>query len=86
MNTAERVQILDETVCNSHRANTSWRVMNQTILPRFEQNKLFNHGIGNRPWKRKKSELKSVKLRFKIDLVSYPYCVKELGKYIFRIL
>ena len=33
MNTATRVQILDETDCNSHSTNTLGKGMNQIILP-----------------------------------------------------
>ena len=33
MNTATRVQILDKTVCISHRANTLGRGINPIILP-----------------------------------------------------
>ena len=33
MDTAIRVQILDETVCISHSANTHGKGMNTTILP-----------------------------------------------------
>ena len=33
MDTATRVQILDEAVCISHSANTIWKGIHLTILP-----------------------------------------------------
>ena len=53
MNTATRVQILDDAVCISHSANTLGKGMNPTILPQavgniVDQTWFFNLGMTTR--------------------------------------
>ena len=64
MDTATRVQILDETDCISHSTNTLGEGMNPIILPPAMVRQLVKE--------KENSEFKPVKLRLKIDLVSYP--------------
>ena len=70
MDTATRVQILDETDCISH---STWEGMNPIILPPamgkiVGQTRFFSLGEATSRAEGKNS----VKLRLKIDLVSYP--------------
>ena len=79
MDTATRVQILDETDCISHSTNTLGKGMNPIILPPIVgQTGFFSLGEATSLGEGK---LKPVKLRLKIDLVSYPARAEELGKY-----
>ena len=76
MDTVTRVQILDETDCISHSTNTLGKGMNPIILPpamgkqqdRLGSSALMRHLVQEK----ENSEFKPVKLRLKIDLVSYP--------------
>ena len=80
MDTVTRVQILDETDCISHSTNTLGKGMNPIILPPtglivaqtgfFNLGEATSVGVG-----------KLVKLRLKIDRVSYPARAEGLGKY-----
>ena len=76
MNTATRVQILDETDCISHSTNTLGKGMNPIILPPAmgkQQDRLGSSALVRQLVQEKEnSEFKPVKLRLKIDLVSYP--------------
>ncbi len=84
MDTATRVKILDETDCISHSTNTLGEGMNPIILPlamgKYRTDQVLQPWRGNQS-KRRKTEFKPVKLRLKIDLVSYPARAKGLGKY-----
>ena len=74
MNTAIRVQILDATDCISH--NSLGKGMNPIILPPAmgkQQDRLGSSALVRQLVQEKEnSEFKPVKLRLKIDLVSYP--------------
>ena len=76
MDTATRVQILDETDCISHSTNTLGKGMNPIILPPAmgkQQGRLGPSALVRQLVQEKEnSEFKPVKLRLKIDLVSYP--------------
>ena len=76
MDTATRVQILDETDCISHSTNALRKGMNPIILPQLWVNSRTDWVLqpwwGNYSRRRKNSEFKPVELRLKIDLVSYP--------------
>ena len=82
MNTATRVQTLDEAIYISHNANTLG--MNPIILPPA-MGKIFGQTDPryDNQSKRKKT-LKSNELNFalKFDLVSHPADMEGLGKYI----
>ena len=81
MDTPTRVQILDETGCISHSTNTLGKGMNPIILPPamvgqtiiFSLGETTSLGEGN-------SEFKPVKIRLKIDLVSYPARAEGVGQ------
>ena len=73
--------ILAETDCISYSTNTLEKGMNPIILPAPRQTKFFSLGVAtsHTKWQlvtpvatKKNSEFKPVKLRLKIDLVSYP--------------
>ena len=85
MDTVTRVQILDETNCISHSTNTIGKGMNPIILlPAMgkQQGILGSSALVRQLVQEKEnSELKPVKLRLKIDLVSYPARAEGLGKY-----
>ena len=72
MDTAIRVQILDETDCISHSINTIGKGMNPVILPLTMVKKKSRLGSSATVYEKENSEFKPVKLRLKIDLVSYP--------------
>ena len=73
MDMATRVQILDETDCISHSTNTLGKGMNPIILPPAMEDRLGSSVLVRQLVLEKEcSELKPVKLRLKIDLVSYP--------------
>ena len=73
MDTATRVQILDETDGISHSTNTLGKGMNPITLPPG-QTGFFSLGEATQ----RRKTLKPVKLRLKIDLVSYPARAKVL--------
>ncbi len=76
MNTATQVQILDDTDCISHSTNTLGKGMNPIILPPAmgkQQDRIGSSALVRQLVQEKEnSEFKPVKLRLKIDLVSYP--------------
>ena len=76
MDMATRVQILDETDCNSQSTNTLGKGMNRIILPTAigkQQGRLGSSALVRKLVSEKdNSEFKPVKLRLKIDLVLYP--------------
>ena len=86
---ATRVQILDETDCISHSTYTLGKGMNPIILPPAmgkQQGRLGSSALVRQLVQDKEnSEFKLVKLRLKIDLVSYPARVEGLGKYIYPL-
>ena len=76
MDTATRVQILDESDCISHSTNTLGKGMNP-IYYHSSYGKIVGQivffSLGEATSQEKEnSEFKPVKLRLKIDLVSYP--------------
>ena len=71
MDTATRVQILDETNCISHSTNTLGKGMNPIILSP-SMGKYLQPWWVNESKKKKTLNSKPVKLHLKIDLVSYP--------------
>ncbi len=78
MDKVTRLQILDETDFISHSTNTFGKSMNPIILPPamgkiIGQTRLFSLGEAT-----SLGEFKPVKLRLKIDLVSYPAQVEVL--------
>ena len=81
MDTATRVQILDETDCLSHSTNTLGKGMNPIILsPAMgkKQDRLSSSALVRQlVYEKENSELKPVKLRLKIDFVSYPAPPRE---------
>ena len=84
MDTAPQVQILDETDCISHSTNILGKAMNPIILPPamgkiVGQTRFFTLGEATSLGK-ENAEFKSVKLRLKSDLVSYPARAEGLGK------
>ena len=76
MNTATRIQILDETDCISHSTNTLGKGTNLIIQPPAMGKYLGRLGssalVRQLVKEKENSEFKPVKLRLKIDLVSYP--------------
>ena len=76
MDTATRVQILDETDCISHSTNTLGKGMNLIILPPAmgkQQGRLGSSAqVRQLIQEKDNSKFKPLKLRLKIDLVSYP--------------
>ena len=85
MDTATRVQILDLTDCISHSTNTLGKGLNPNILPQAmgkQQSRLGSSALVRQLVQEKEnSEFKPVKLRLKIDLVSYPARAEVFGKY-----
>ena len=76
MDTATRVQILDETDCISHSTNTLGKGMNPIILPPamgkiVGQTMFFSRGEATSLGEGK-LWIQTLKLRLKIDHVSYP--------------
>ena len=76
MDTTTRVQILDETDCISHCTNILMKGMNPIIHPPamgkiVGQTRFFSLSEAT-SLEKENSEFKPVKLRLKIDLVSYP--------------
>ena len=71
MDTATRVQIVDETDCISHSTNTLGNGMNPIILIIYVGQTGF-FSLGKATSLEENSEFKPVKLRLKIHLVSYP--------------
>ena len=88
METTTRVQILDQANCISHSTNTLGKGMNPIIFPPAmgkQQGRLGSTALVRQLIQEKEnSELKPVKLRLKIDLVSYPARAEGLGKYAHR--
>ena len=84
MDTATRVQILDETDCISRSTNTLGKGMNPIILPPAMGKYLDRLGssalVRQLVQEKENSEFKPVKLHLKIGLVSYPVRAKGLGK------
>ena len=76
MDRATRVQILDKTDCISHSPNTPWETYESNYSP-------SSYGVNSR-WQTRffslgeATSLGEVKLRLKIDLVSYPVRAEEL--------
>ena len=87
LNTTIRVQILDETDCISHSTNTLGKGMNPIIPPPAmgkQQDRLGSSALVRQLVQEKEnSEFKPVKLRLKIDLVSYPARVEGLVNMIY---
>ena len=83
MDTATRVQYLKEADYISFCANTLEKDMNQFILPLTiaEKSELSNLSKATNRGK-KTSESKSVKLRLKIELVSYLARAERLNKFV----
>ena len=75
MDTSTRVQILDETDCISDSTNTFGKGMNPIILPPAMSDRLSSSALMRQ---KENSEFKPVKLRLKIDLVSYSTRAKGL--------
>ena len=79
-----RIQILDETDCIQHSTNTLGKGINPIILPPAmgkQQDRLGSSALVRQLVQEKEnSEFKPVKLRLKIDLVSYPARAEGLGK------
>ena len=72
MDTATRVQFLDETDCISHSTNTLGKRIHPIILPpAIGCRKFFSLGVAT-SLEKENSEFKHVKLCLRIDLVSYP--------------
>ena len=90
MDTATRVQILDQTDCISHCVNTLGKSMNPIILlPAMgkQQDRLGSLALVRQLVQEKEnSELKPVKLRLKFDLVSYPARAERLVNMIQMVL
>ena len=82
MDSATQVQILDETDCISHSANTLGKGMNPIILPMGKYLGTLGSSalVRQLVLEKENSELKPVKLRLKTDLVSYPARAEGLGK------
>ena len=72
MDTATRIQILDENDCISHGTKTLGKGMNPIILPPAMGKIVGQTGFFSLGEEKENSEFKPVKLRLKIDLVSYP--------------
>ena len=73
MDTATRVQILEEADCISLSTNTLWKGMNPIILPPAIVGQTVFFSLGEATsLEEGNSEFKPVKLRLKTDLVSYP--------------
>ena len=74
MDTATRVQVLDEVVCISHNSNTHGKGINLPILPSAMGKQQSRLGSLILVWRlvkeRENSEFKSVKPRLKIVLIS----------------
>ena len=85
MDTATRVQILDEADCISHCTNTLGKGMDPIILPPAMSKRLgrlrSSALVWQLVWEKENSEFQPVKLRLKIDLVSYPAIAEGVGKY-----
>ena len=83
MGTATRVQILDETVCILHKANTLKKGMNPVIPSPAISKSCGRQGssalICQTVEEKENYEFKHVKLRLKIDLVSHPTFGEGLG-------
>ena len=85
MDTATRVQILDETDYILHSTNNPWERYESNYSPSsygqiVGQTEFFSLGEVTRK-EMENSEFKPVKLHLKIDLVSYPARAEGLGKY-----
>ena len=89
MDTATRVQILDLTDCISHSTNTLGKGMNPIILPPTMGKQQDRPGssvmVRQLVQEKENSEIKPVKLRLKIDRVSYPARAEGLGKQYQRV-
>ena len=86
MDTANIVQTLDEAVCISHHANTLEKGMNPTILfsnygQIVEQTRLFKLGMATGLGERN-SKFKPVKIRLRIEHISYSARAEGFGKFI----
>ena len=86
MDTASRVQILEDAVCILHIANTRGKSINPTIIPpsmgRY-WGKLNSLTLSWQPVEEKEScQFKPVKLHLKINIVSHPAHAEGLGTYI----